>query len=293
MAEQNVTFRALASWVESLGLGSLFQYSNGKPSGWLWDQVKSGITTQEELYITLQDTAEFKQRFPLIAEQQAEAAKGTLVGSVATPAEILDFEQEVSGLMRSAGLPATFYDEPSDFVGLMRAGIPATDVADRINNAYEVISNAPADVRDMFEEYFGVGQSDSALAAYVLDPEMVTDRLERQRNMAFAGGVGKRYGIELSKALAEDVATAAGSMENVQAGMTNIGQRQQLFGERIGEATALSVEKEGLAAEFGLDTGVTQSEAQQALDRKLAERRTLGQQAGGAVVTQQGVTGLA
>lgn len=292
MAEQNVTFRALASWVESLGLGSLFQYSNGKPSGWLWDQVKSGITTEQELYITLQETEEFKQRFPLIAEQQTEAAKGSFVGAVMTPENILDFEQDVSNLMRSAGLPSTFYDDPSDFVGLMRAGISATDVGNRINNAYEVITNAPADVRDMFEEYFGVGQADSALAAYVLDPEMVTDRLERQRNMAFAGAVGKRYGMELSKSLAEDIATSAGTMENVQSGVTNLGQRQQLFGERIGEGSALSLEREGVAAEFGFDTGVTQSEAQQALDRKLAERRALGQQAGGAVVTQQGVRGL-
>ena len=292
MADENLTFRQLASWMNSIGLSSLFSYENNKPSGWLWEQVKNGVTSDAELLVTLQDQPEFQQRFPIIAEQQAEAAKGNFVGTVMTPEDVLLYEQEVKTIMRTAGLPSTFYDEPEDFVDLMRAGVNPVDVGKRINESFEVIQNAPSEVRDMFDEYFGVGQGESALAAYVLDPDMVTDRLERQRNMAFAGAVGARYDIELTKAMAEDVATAAGSLEAVQAGMESLGQRTQLFGDTIGEGSSLSLEREGLAGEFGIDTGVSQSEAQQAMDRKLSERRALGRQAGGAVVTQEGVTGL-
>jgi hypothetical protein len=291
MAEMNVTFRALANYVETIGLTGLFSYSGGKPQGWLWDQVKNGITAPEELLVTLQDTDEFKQRFPIIAEQQALAAKGELVGSVMTPENVLNYEQEVSEVFRVAGLPASFYDEPTDFLELMRNNIPATDIQDRINIAFDSVANAPDDVRDMFEEYFGVGQSDSALAAYVLDPDMVTSRLERERNMAFAGAVGRRYDIDLSRTLAEDIATATGSLEGVQQGMTNLGQDAGMFGETIGSGNTVSLEQ-GIAAEFGIDTGTSQTDAQQALERRKAEARSFGTSAGGAVVTQQGVTGL-
>ena len=77
MAEtMDSTFRTLASWLQELGLGNLFSYQNGVPRGWLWDQIQRGVTTEEELYINLSETPEFQQRFPIIAEQQAEASLG-------------------------------------------------------------------------------------------------------------------------------------------------------------------------------------------------------------------------
>lgn len=289
---ENATFSDLANYMNSIGLGSLFSMENGKPTGWLWETIKDGVTTREELYIKLQDTDEFKQRFPLIIEQQQQAAAGTFTGIVLSPENILEFESDVKEFMQAAGLPASFYDEPSDFVDLMRAGVSADQVGERINIAFDTIANAPSDVRDAFEDYFGVGQSDSALAAYVLDPDMLTSRLEKERNMAFASAVGGRYDIELSKALASDIATAAGSLEQVQEGMTTLGQRAALFGERIGEGDSVSAEVEGAASVFGVDTGVSQREAQEEIDRVLQERQRLGSQAGGAVLTQEGVTGL-
>lgn len=285
------SFKVLADFMQSIGLGSMFTYENGKPAGWLWEKVKDGVTTQEELLIDLSTTDEFKQRFPLIEEQQKQVAAGTFSGYVVTPQDILEFETDVKQMMQIAGLPASFYDEPADFVGLMRSGVDAEEVGKRINIAFDTIANAPADVQDMFEEYFGVGQSTSALAAYVLDPDMMTDRLERERNMAFAGAVGRRYDIDLSRTLAEDIATAAGSLEGVQQGMTSLGQDADLFGGSIGSGNTVSLEQ-GIAAEFGVDTGTSQADAQQAIERRKAEIRSLGTSAGGAVVTQEGVTGL-
>lgn len=292
MAEMNSTFAALATFMESIGMSSLFSYQNGQPSGWLWSQVQDGITDPDALLISLQQTDEFKQRFPVIAEQQLQAAQGKYVGYVMTPKDVLNYEQAVSEAMRSAGLPVTFYDEPSDFVELMRTGVPYTDVIDRIEIAFDTIADAPSEVRNMFEDYFGVGQGDAALAAYVLDPDMLTTRLERERNAAFAGAVGARYDLQLSREQAMDIAEVTGSAEAAQEGVEMLGQRQALFGERIGEGSYASVEREGLAATFGLDTGISQVDAQQELDRILQERQRLGRQAGGAVVTQEGVTGL-
>lgn len=293
MENADATFRDLANWMESLGLGELFTYRNGQPSGWLWEQIQNGVTTQEELYIGLSETEPFKQRFPVIAEQQAEAAAGRRPGRVLTPEDVLNYEQDVSDIMRAAGLPSTFYDDPSDFTSLMRAGIPATDVGLRIETAYDKIVNAPADVRNMFEEYFGVGQSDAALAAYVLDPEMVMSRLERARQSAVAGATARRYDIRLNQQQAEDLVLLAGSQEAAVSGLETIGGQASLYAESIGEATDLSAEREGMAAQFGSDVGVSQTEAQTALERRLRERQArLQGSSGGAMVTQSGVVGL-
>lgn len=293
MEDADATFRGLANWMREIGLGELFSYDNGRPSGWLWEQIQNGVTTQEELYIGLSETEAFKRRFPVIAQQQAEAAAGQRPGYVMTPQDVLGYEQSVSDIMRAAGLPSTFYDDPSDFVPLMQAGIPPTDVGLRIEAAYDRIVNAPPDVRNMFEEYFGVGQSDAALAAYVLDPDMVISRLERARQSAVAGATARRYDIRLNQQQAEDLVLLAGSQEAAVSGLQTIGAQANLYAESIGEATNLTAEREGMAAQFGSDVGVSQTEAQTALERRLRERQArLQGSSGGAMVTQSGVVGL-
>lgn len=293
-AQRNI-YRDLSGYLSDIGLGELFTVTpDGRPSGWLWDQVKSGITSQSQLEFALRQTPQFQQRFSVITEQQRRAASGDYVGPVMSPAEVLAYESGAANIMRRAGLPASFYDTPQDFQNLILEQVDLEELGQRVDQAYESIIDAPVEVRDAFSEYFGVDRTDSALAAYVLDPSLLMRDLERNRLAAVAGGYGARYDVSLSRGTALEVGGQLTEAE-IRNRMTQIGQLEPLFAESVGEAVDLSAQEQGFASQFGdvIDTDISQSQALTELERRQLRRRS-GQQSagGGAAVAATGVVGL-
>jgi len=289
-------YRDLSGYMESIGLGSLLRVGpSGEPQGWLWDQVRRGVNSTAALAIALQETPEFQQRFPVIIEQQRRAAAGTYVGAVMTPAEVLEYEERAANLMRSAGLPSSFYDQPSDFQDLMLAGVDVPEIGERITQAFDAVIDAPADVRNQFETYFGVGNTDTALAAFVLDPNRLLRDLEKYRVAAFGGAMAARYDITLNRSQAELIAAEMPDEAALGRAFETIGRQQSLFVESVGEATDLSAQVEGLASQFGdiAGTGLTEAEATARMEQRLLRREAAQRSpGGGAIVTGAGVVGL-
>lgn len=292
---QRNIYRDLSGYLSDIGLGSLFTVtSDGRPSGWLWDQVKSGITSQSQLEFALRQTPQFQQRFSVITEQQRRAASGDYVGPVMSPGEVLAYESAASNIMRRAGLPASFYDNPQDFQNLILEQVDLEELGQRVDQAYESIIDAPVEVRDAFSEYFGIDRTDSALAAYVLDPSLLMRDLERNRLAAVAGGYGARYDVSLSRGTALEVGGQL-TESQIRDRMAQIGQLEPLFAESVGEAVDLSAQEQGFASQFGdvIDTDISQSQALTELERRQLRRRASQQGAGGgAVVASTGVVGL-
>jgi len=281
------TWAELASFMENLGLGELLSVdANGRPRGWLAEQVIAGVDTQAALEIALQETDAFRNRFPTIALQQEQVRQGQ--GTyVMTVADILDFERTVSQQMAASGMPLWFYNEPQDFVDLIMSGESPQSIANKIQTAYDYVESAPQEVREVFAEYYGT-DSDAAFASYVLDPERTIAQIERAQRTAFTAGMGRRYDLEISRDIAEDISGGAMTEAGIEQGLQRIAGQEELFVESVGEAGDLTAEETGVAIEFGAD-----SEAQTAVERRLAARQGVQRSSvGGALLTERGVTGL-
>lgn len=290
MADDNAQaqFGALASYLQSIGLGELFTTdANGNPGGWLWNQLQAGVDTEEELYFRLEQTDVFRDRFGVIQAQQQAAANGSPV-AVMTPAQVLAYETSIRQMMSAAGLPPTFYDEPKDFHALILNDMSATEVQQRITQAYDYVLSAPPEVRAAFSEFYGVGQGDAQLAAWALDPERTVRDMTRATRTAYTAGMGERFGIEINRATAESIADLPKTEAGIAAGMEQIASMSPVFSESIGEqATDLTAGGTGIDAVFN-----GSGEANQALQRRLAARKAIDRSStGGALTTQSGVVG--
>lgn len=286
-ASTDPLFNMLANTLQSIGLGELVSVGrDGEPQGWLWNQIQAGFDTEDELLLALSQTDVFKDRFAVIGEQQKRAAAGQPV-RVMTPAEVLEYENRARQMMSAAGMPSWFYDEPDDFNQLILNDISVVELGERIEQAFEYVDNAPEEVRSKFSEFYGVAQSDAALAAYVLDPTKTTAQLEKSVRTAYTAGMAKRFDLELGKLAAQKIAELPNTEAGIVQGLTQIASQRKLFENQLFEDGSLSAETTGVGAVFEGD-----ADALRELERRKATR-SMGNQAatGGAVLTQRGLTG--
>lgn len=284
-------FDQIALYLGSMDLDGLFKVdANGQPSGWLWDQIVSGIDNEAALQIALENTDQFKQRYGIIAEMRAQAVQGKAV-HVPTVAEVREYEQRVTSLMRQAGLPSYMYDNWSDAHALMRNGLSAIEVEERLGQAWERVQNTDPKVRAAFKDFYGTLDGDAALAGVFLDPTRTLSALERQSRAAYTAGQGRKVGIELDKQVAERIAdmpfTDAGIFDRV--GQLNEMNKSGLMTESIGESgNDLTTEGVGVDAAFFND-----GKALGELERRVIERQAARSAVpGGAARTQQGLIGV-
>lgn len=285
---QQQQFGLLASYLSEIGLDSLFSIdSRGRPGGWLWNQLRQGIDTPEELRIALEGTDVFRNRFAVIVEQQRQAGAGQPT-YVMSPSEVIEYENQAKQLMSAAGLPSTFYDDPKDFHKLILNDMSISEVQDRIREAYDFVQSAPTEVRRTFSEYFGVGLGDAALAAYALDPERTVRDMTRMTRTAYAGGMAERFDVAIAKSSAERIADLPLTEGGIVEGMKQVAALSPVFNESLGESGVDLTQDLGVQSVFEAD-----AEATGLIDRRIAQRRQVGRaNTGGAVITQQGVVGV-
>lgn len=280
-------FDIFASTLRESGLGELFTIdADGNPGGWLWNQIQSGVDSYEAFASAFQATDVFRNRFAVIVEQQRRAAKGEAV-YVMSPQDVLNYEREARSIMADAGIPSWMYDEPDDFNEYILRNISTSEIRARVDQTFEYIDNAPAEVRQAFNEYYGVGQGRAALAAFVLDPERTSARLEKARQTAFAGGMAKRFEIDMNKTRAEQIVELGLSDVAITNTYAELNRRAGLFRDSRFEDDQISLGQEGVDSEFFGDTAATV-----AINRRLIGRQAMNSSAtGGAVATQQGIAG--
>jgi len=288
MADANTqgVFSTLAEQLRSIGLQELFTLdAQGNPSGWLWNQIQQGIDTPEELMVRLQQTDTFRNRFGVILEQQRRAGKGEPV-YVMSPAEVIEYENRVKQVMKSAGMPPGFYDEPEDFSKLMLSDMSVAEVEQRVTQAFDYVQAAPPEVKAAFNNYFGTGQGDKALAAFALDPQRTLRDINKATRTAYAGGIAQRYDVAINRQTAERIAELDLSENEVRSGMSQVSMQSRLYGESIGEATDITSD-DGVSAIFEGD-----SDAATAINRRMGERSSVNRvSTGGAAITAEGVVG--
>lgn len=281
------TFQQLAGFLTSIGLGSLFTVdSTGQPSGWLWDQIVGGVSSEAQLLFALEQTPEFRQRFQVIFDMRDKAAKGEAT-YVPTVADVLNYENEFVRTMTAAGVPSWFYDSMDDAHNAMRTNLSVTQVADRIERGYGVMQQMPVEVKSAFNELYGQ-DAESVLLAAVLDPQKTLAEIDRAVRASQISGFGRRAGIQLTSEQAMRYSQNNLTQAQIESGIQAASALKPLTEANIGEQNQLELNTEtALSAELG------QSATDQALFENRLLTRRAGQQTvgGGALAGQSGITG--
>lgn len=286
--ESVMLYQMLASIVREYGLEDLLTLdSTGAPVGWLWDKVTSGVS-EAQFLLELEQTEPFKRRYPAITELRRQSAAGQPV-RVPTVNEVRAYEQQVSTSMRLAGLPTWFYDEPAELQQLMSQNISAVEVEQRLGEAWIRTQQTDPEIRQAFDQFYGVGDGDAALAAFFLDPQRTVVSLERASRAAYTAGMGRRAGLNINQEIAERVAATGRTEGAIQQDLQEISRLGSVFEETMGERdTDLQAGTTGVEAVM-----LGSAEAQQAIERRITQRRSQVQsQSGGALVTERGAVGL-
>ena len=223
------------------------------------------ITDPRALIYSIREQPVYQKRF---AGNAARMKKGL---TELSPSEYIGLEDTFRQLLRSNGLPAGFYDQPEDFTKFIEGDVSPQELQTRVQEGYAVVAEADPTVKRQMQELYGV--TEGQLAAYFLDPERTAPLLKSQARAAQIGARGlEQGGIQLSSALAEDLARRGFTEQQAMAGFTEVGRYGELTQQFGGEA-ALTTEQ-AVGAAFGTDV-----RAQQELERR--KRLRLGEFQGG------------
>jgi hypothetical protein len=157
--------------------------------------------TQEQASLLIQDTDAYKRRF------QGNDLRRKAGLAALSPGEYLATEASYRRIMESAGLPAGFYDQPSDFASWIGSDVAPTEVQTRVNLATDAAMSLDAGTKQAFWDYYRVGEND--LAAFFLDRDRALPHIQNTARAAKLGGYGYTQGVGLSQAEAERLATSS------------------------------------------------------------------------------------
>lgn len=253
---------------------------------WVMSMLREGRSVDMVLF-DMERRPEYDAAFPEIRQRRERMAETGAQYTPIGPSEILEYRTQAAQLMRSFGLPQSFYNTNSAFRDLIVNDVSLAELNDRLEYSSRRVVNAPPEVRSVFADLFGnTYQADQALYLLFVDPDRALPDLEEMVQQAEAGGAARRLGFGLTSNEAERMALANITYEEALRGFTELDARRGLFDETLYEED-FTVGDEGIAAQFGLGGGAAERLAQRGEQRKA---ETSGS-AGGAI-EERGVTGL-
>jgi hypothetical protein len=274
MADEDAK-KIIKSTLDRYGLGSLAD----RAWGLLSDETISADAGIDVIGDALRDTPEFQTRF------SANAARTRAGLPELSVSEYIGLERGYEAAMRGSGLPAGFYDDPTDFANFISANTSVAEVQSRVNDGYRAVADSNPQVIAQMKELYGVG--DGELAAYFLDPAKATPILVRQARAAQISAEGKRQaGIQLSASDAEALAREDVTQQQAQTGFGQVKQQQELYNPLQGEQ-AIS-QQEAIGAALGTDQA-----ARQRVETRKRQRQASFAGGGSFSTSQTGMSGLA
>lgn len=267
---------AADSSAKALITSTLDQYGLGSLASWAWAKWQNGEGV-DQIMLELRDTPEYKTRFPAMDTLSKE-------GRAISEATYIDYERSAHQMWTQAGLPPDMLDQGGYVTKWLEGDVSAQEISHRIDDLYVQVANAAPEVRQWFQQHFGLS-GNAALAAAFADPTTATPVLERQAAMAVFGGTGAEFGYSIGDQEAQRAAAAGVSASQAQTGFGQLQGMNPLFNETISENQDLTAETTGVEAVFGLGGDAQQVLAQRASEREAAFK---GSTNAGGIVTQQG-----
>jgi hypothetical protein len=189
----DVVRKQLADW----GIGGLAD----DVLGWLQED-----RSPEWINLEIQNTAEFKKRFPAIANWGG-------VGSPPTPAEYLSLEEQYRTIMVDAGLNPKFFDSASDFTKYIQNGVSPSEIQGRVEVATSAVNNLDPNVKSVISQWYTPGD----FVAYALG--VPADKIEQQYTTAQIGAAQLNSGFEANRQIAERLTTLGIDYNSAQVGL--------------------------------------------------------------------------
>ncbi len=262
-----------------------------------WSQIQSaGLTDSTAIgdMVTslLPATGQFIVAFP----GYQDALKN---GYVRTVAQYVSAEEGITATMLQGGIPKDLIT-PTTVGNLISNGVSVNEVAARVNQGYDAVQNAPAEVQNYFAQEFGA-QGPQALATVFLNPHIDDLTLNKMLAGAQVRGAAAASNLTISQGLSQRLADQGQTYMSAQAKFQQITNQAGLFEQTVGEHssqtpvpgtenmnTPLSASDQGVGAAFGTNANDVQQVHQAALARQNEFRGT-----GGASSTQaEGYSGL-
>jgi hypothetical protein len=229
--------------------------------------------TEGAILLELRKTQAYKNRFPAM---EALARKGRVL----TEGEYIAFERNAAQLERAYGLPAGMLDNRATIGELLTNEVSGRELEERVTLAAAGAFQTSQEMRDTFQRFYGIGSG--GLTAYFLDPEKALPLLNKQFVSSQIGAEAAMQDITIESRLAEELVTSGVDQARAREGF---GQVRQLRGLSAGRGDVASQEQLIGASLQG------QQDAAESVRRAQAARVGRFQQGGGAIASQQGVTG--
>lgn len=186
----------------------------------------------------IQNTQVFKTRF---AGYHQRISNGYNAISIA---QYLQMEDAYHRVMQQAGLPAGFYDDPSDFGNFIANDVSVEEVSTRVGLAVDAAKKVDPAMRELMTRFYGLGTGD--VAAYFLDPSRALPVIEHQYKSAEVASWAQRNGYAVDsmsrfESLVADGVTAdqaAQGYGTVRALDDSVGAIAGIYGESYDQSDA-------------------------------------------------------
>lgn len=244
----------------------------------LWQEYLNDVPI-DQIMLDMRSTPEYKTRFPAMAKLSSE-------GRAISEAQYVNYEQSAMQLWHSAGLNPDLITQGDFMTKWLEGDVSVAELQHRIQDLYVKVADTDPAVRQWYQQNFGTGAGDAALAASFADPETATPVLERQAAAAQFGGTGTVFGYNIGLDMATRAANAGITQTGAYQGFQQLQGLDPLFQETISEHQDLTAEQAGAESVFGLGKTGTQE-----IQRRQAEREAAfgGSAAAGGVQTQAGL----
>jgi len=180
--------------------------------GALLNDVKNFIVeglSRDELVLKLRATPAYEKRF----------AANAYIG----------LEDQYQSIMRQYGLPQSYYargdmGRQEGFEKFIAGDVSPVELEDRIQTAQNRVTNAPKQVRDALNQFYGAELGNGDILAYVLDPEKALSQIKRKVTAAEIGGGAAMAGLGVGRERAEELGMFGVTSEQARQGYQSIAE---------------------------------------------------------------------
>lgn len=198
-------------------------------------------TTPDQIELIIPDiqaTQTWKNRFPGWDQRVKNGYNQISVG------QYLQLEDQYKQIMQSAGLPAGFYDDHSDFGGWIANDVSPDEVQNRVQIASDAVRQVDPVARDLLTKFYGVTAGD--LTSYFLDQKRALPVLDRQYKAVNVAQFAQKNGLQIQgpqhyESLVDQGVTAqqaAQSYGTVKQFSDTFGQLGSIYGTQYTQADA-------------------------------------------------------
>jgi hypothetical protein len=245
--------------------------------------VQHGVPS-EQIMLDMRDRPEYQQRFPGMAELSKK-------GQAIDEATYIAAERSYGEQMRAAGLPAGFYDDPTDFGRLIAGNVGAQEFGDRLAMAQQTAVASPQGqrMRDELSRLYGIPNAIGMVTAYWIDPDRSAALIRQQFVAGQMAAESAATGFaSLTAAQAERIGGTGVTADAARQAFTGLAGLGELQTSLVGDSGS-----QGVSADTMIDATFTgDAAATKKLKDEQARRVGRFQGGGGFATGQGGVSGL-